>query len=79
MIRVFLALLNIMLILKLVNSYKKVKWYDKAIRLCVEADDHFPDNADILFNTGAMNMGCSRGPQRSNWWVKNEAANGSFT
>ena len=44
--------LNITLVLKLVNAYKKVKWLDKAMRLCKEADDHFPDNADILYNLG---------------------------
>ncbi len=44
--------MNIILILKLVNSYKKIKWFDKAIKLCLDADLHFPDNADILFNLG---------------------------
>lgn len=44
--------LNIILVLKLVNAYKKAKKYDLAKRLCIEADDHFPDNADVLFNLG---------------------------
>ncbi len=44
--------LNIILILKLVNSYKKIKWFEKAVKLCQDADDHFPDNADVLYNLG---------------------------
>ncbi|MBK9293881.1 MAG: tetratricopeptide repeat protein [Oligoflexia bacterium] len=44
--------LNIIFVLKLANSYKRLKKFDLAIKLCLEADDHFPDNADVLFNLG---------------------------
>lgn len=47
-----LTQMNITLILNLAKAYKRVKWYDKALKLCDDAAQLFPDNADILCSLG---------------------------
>ncbi len=42
--------MNVNLILSLAKSYKKVKWFEKAIKLCKDASLVFPDNADVLYH-----------------------------
>jgi two-component system, chemotaxis family, chemotaxis protein CheY len=44
--------MNLNLITSLDKAYKKVKWYDKSIKLCSEALALFPNNADLLTQMG---------------------------